>query len=221
MRDSDASVKRSSPRWLERALLLIGVLCLGVWAYARLDAGYFQYRAGRLLEKALSARHSGTRAAPAADTDTLESFRRSGASQARTPAPEGTLVGRLEIPRLGLSAIVLEGVGDKTLRRAVGHIPETLLPEEGGNVGLAGHRDSFFRELKDVRQDDLISLQTLAGTFRYRVAWTKIVQPEDTEVLAETGTPALTLVTCYPFHYVGAAPERFIVRARPLSPSGE
>lgn len=208
-------VKKSPLRWLERALLLVGILCLGIWAYAWLDTRYSQYKEGRLLDEALSAPPSGGRAAPAADTDALETFRgQGGAARQQSAPPEGTLVGRIEIPRLGVSAIVLEGVGNKTLRRAVGHIPETPLPEAGGNVGLAAHRDSFFRDLKDVRKDDVITLETLEGTFQYRVEWTKIVEPEDTEVLGNTQVPALTLVTCYPFYYVGSAPERFIVRAR-------
>jgi len=209
-------VKKSPLRWLERALLLVGILCLGIWAYAWLDTRYSQYKEGRLLDEALSAPSAaGRTAAAAADTDALETFRRSGGPpQPSAAPPEGTLVGRIEIPRLGVSAIVLEGVGNKTLRRAVGHIPETPLPEAGGNVGLAAHRDSFFRDLKDVRKDDVITLETLEGTFQYRVEWTKIVEPEDTEVLGNTQVPALTLVTCYPFYYVGSAPERFIVRAR-------
>lgn len=197
-------MKKNSLRWLERALLLVGALCVGAWAYAWLDARYVQYREGKLLEEAASARTA------ASETDALGTFREPAA---RRSAPEGTLVGRIEVPRLGVSAIVLEGVGNRTLRRGVGHIPETGLPEDGGNVGLAGHRDSFFRELKDVRKNDIITLKTLEGTYDYRVEWTRIVAPSDTEVLAETGSPALTLVTCYPFYYVGSAPERFIVRA--------
>jgi len=204
------AVKRSSLRWLERALLLIGLLCLGAWAYAWLDARYFQYREGKLLDaKAASAR------SVASETDALETFHGPGVSPPpRKASPEGTLVGRIEIPRLGISAIVLEGVGKKTLRRGVGHIPETPLPERGGNVGLAAHRDGFFRELKDVRNGDVITLKTLEGTYEYRVEWTKVVQPADTQVLDDVGAPALTLVTCYPFYYVGSAPERFIVRAQ-------
>jgi len=204
-------MKKTSRRWLERALLLIGVLCLGTWAYTWLEARFYQYREGQLLDEAASARPA------ASETDALGTFRDQEGGRRR--APEGTLVGRIEIPRVGVSAIVLEGVGSKTLRRGVGHIPETGLPEEGGNVGLAGHRDSFFRELKDVRKDDIITLKTLEGTYEYRVEWTRIVEPSDTEVLADTGSPALTLVTCYPFYYVGAAPERFIVRALRIAAS--
>src|SRR5262245_4669089 len=201
--------RKSSLRWLERLLLLVALLCLGAWAYAWLDARYTQYQEGKLLDEAVQAPPDA--ASRAAETDALETFH--ATQRQPEPAPEGTLVGRLEIPRLGVSAIVLEGIGKKTLRRGVGHIPDTPLPEAGGNVGLAAHRDSFFRELKDVRKDDVITLKTLEGTYEYRVEWTRIVQPENVEVLADTGVPALTLVTCYPFYYVGSAPERFIVRA--------
>ena len=128
-------------------------------------------------------------------------------------------MGRIEIPRVGVSAVVLEGSDDTTLRRGVGHIPETSLPGVG-NVGLAAHRDSFFRGLKDIRKNDIIRLQTLEGTFRYRVEWTEIVQPEETQVLRQEGTSELTLVTCYPFYYLGSAPKRFIVRAREVGGSG-
>ncbi len=205
-------MKKTSPRrWLERALLLTGLLCIGYWAYAWLDARYTQYREGKLLDEAASAPAAET----ASETDALGTFRgRAAASRPRRPAAEGTLVGRIEIPRVGVSAIVLEGTSNKTLRRGVGHISNTALPSAAGNVGLAGHRDSFFRALQDIREDDLITLKTLEGTYEYRVEWSKIVQPADTQVLAATGEPVLTLVTCYPFYYVGSAPERFIVRAR-------
>ncbi|HEX9940693.1 MAG TPA: class D sortase [Thermoanaerobaculia bacterium] len=207
--------RKAGLRWLERLLLLAGVLCLGGYAYAWLDTSVTQYRENRLLEESLSALRPARRGAPAAETDSLETFReRDRSAPRREPGPEGSLLGRLEIPRIGVSAIVLEGTGKKTLRRAVGHIPETELPGEPGNVGVAAHRDSFFRGLKDIRKNDIITLKTLAGTFRYRVEWTEIVRPEDTHVLDDTGSPALTLVTCYPFYYVGSAPKRFIVRAR-------
>jgi sortase A len=213
-----AAVKTPVLRWLERILLLAAVLCLGGWAFAWLDASYTQYRDGQILDEARSA--STTPAPPARETDSLDTFRqpgrepdRAGLRESRPPVPEGSLVGRIEIPRVGVSTIVLEGVDNHTLRRGAGHIPETSLPGEGGNVGIAAHRDSFFRALKDIRKNDIIRLETLQGTFSYRVEWTQIVLPEETQVLAETGVPALTLVTCYPFYYVGSAPKRFIVRA--------
>lgn len=211
---------KSRLRWLERALLLVAVLCLGAWAWAWLDSAYTQYRDNQILDEALSAAPaSGTRAAPpaagssAAETDSLGSFRQANAAEPPKPVEPGSLVGRIEIPRLGVSAIVLEGVDSKTLRRGVGHIPETPLPGGGGNVGLAAHRDSFFRGLKDIRKNDIIQVRTLEGDFRYRVESTRIVEPEDTEVLDDGPAPMLTLVTCYPFYYVGSAPKRFIVHA--------
>lgn len=211
-------------RWLERALLLIAVVCLGSWAYSWLDTAYFQYRENRILDETLSTSSASPPAdsasggvSSAAETDSLGSFRQEELPAAEVPpkpaAEEGSLMGRIEIPRLGVSAIVLEGVDNKTLRRGVGHIPETSLPGIG-NVGLAAHRDSFFRGLKDIRKNDIIQLRTLAGTFRYRVEETQIVLPEDTQVLADNGVSELTLVTCYPFYYVGSAPKRFIVHAR-------
>jgi sortase A len=213
MSSSTIPRKRSRLRWLERALLLAGILCLGIWAWSWLDSTYFQYRENQILDDALNAAPArGT--ATAAETDSLGSFKPQPAATAPPKPPEdGSLLGRIEIPRVGVSAVVLEGVDTKALRRGVGHIPETAQPGVG-NVGLAAHRDSFFRGLKDIRKNDIIKLQTLDGTFQYRVEWTEIVKPEDTRVLADNGTSELTLVTCYPFYYVGSAPKRFIVRAQ-------
>ena len=130
------------------------------------------------------------------------------------PAPQpGEPVGKLTIPRIGLSAIVAEGVDESTLRKAVGHIPGTSIPEQSGNVALAAHRDTFFRDLGRVHGDDLISLETPHRIFLYRVKRTSVVGPKDTEVLQSDGQPELTLITCFPFHYVGPAPKRFVVEA--------
>jgi len=127
---------------------------------------------------------------------------------------ERALIGRIEVPRLRVSAIVREGVDDRTLRRAVGHIPETARPGQPGNIGLAGHRDTFFRQLRNVRKNDRIEIQTLDGDYEYVVDSLKVVGPNDVQVLAPTNANVLTLVTCYPFNYVGHAPRRYIVRAR-------
>jgi sortase A len=132
---------------------------------------------------------------------------------------EGMPVARLEIPRLDLSMVVLEGVGDSTLDVAAGHVPETPLPGKAGNVGIAGHRDTFFRPLRNIHEGDVIRLSTPNGIFDYSVEWMRIVKPLDVDVLEQTPDPALTLVTCYPFYYVGSAPDRFIVRARQLTTS--
>jgi len=110
--------------------------------------------------------------------------------------------------------MIMEGTDRRTLRRAVGHIPGTPLPGQPGNVVITGHRDTFFRGLRNIHQDDEITLTTLNGTFRYRVDFTEVVGPQDTAVLDHSDDAILTLVTCYPFYYVGPAPKRFVVRAR-------
>ena len=113
--------------------------------------------------------------------------------------------------------MIMEGVDGKTLRHAVGHIPGTPLPGQPGNVALAGHRDTFFRGLRNIHKDDEITLTTLHGFYRYRVDSTQVVEPQATEVLDNSVDDILTLVTCYPFYFVGPAPKRFIVRARRIS----
>jgi sortase A len=131
------------------------------------------------------------------------------ALQDPSPAPLAVL----RIPRIQLEVAVLEGTDEVTLNRAVGHIADTTKPGTDGNSGIAGHRDGFFRGLKDIAAGDAIELETLAGKEMYRVERTWIVPPEDVSVLNPTPTRCLTLVTCYPFYFVGSAPQRFIVRA--------
>ena len=231
-------------RWIERLLFVIGIVCLGTWVYAFVDTRLTQKREEQRLEEALRQRSLSRQVAPATgtaprapkegsapatatETDALGSFQREDEPQedegfvSAADLDEGALIGRIKIPRVGVSAIVLHGIDKKTLRRGVGHIPGTPLPEHGGNVGLAAHRDSFFRGLKEIRQNDTIELTTLDGTFEYKVQWTKIVTPQDTYVLDDAGKPSLTLVTCYPFYYVGSAPKRFIVRAQRLDETEE
>jgi len=136
---------------------------------------------------------------------------------------ENTLIGRISIPRLHLSAIVREGVGRNTLGLAVGHIPGTALPGQSGNVGVAGHRDTLFLGLRDIKANDVVQFETLEGNFFYQVTSTEIVKPRNVSVLNAGQYAELTLVTCYPFTYIGSAPDRFIVKAREVSrgPVGE
>jgi sortase A len=134
----------------------------------------------------------------------------------RHPVIEGSAIGEMEVPRLGLKAIFVQGDSPRILRRAVGHISETALPGEWGNVVLTGHRDSFFRPLRNIRQGDVITLKTFDGDFQYQVESTAVVPPNDTQVLQPSSQRTLTLITCFPFYYVGPAPNRFIVRARQI-----
>ncbi len=134
---------------------------------------------------------------------------------------KGDVIGEIQAPRLGLKAIVVQGDSPKILQRAVGHIPETALPGEMGNVVLAGHRDTFFRPLREVRPGDVITLKTPDGDFQYRVESTAVVPPSDVQALEASSERTLTLITCFPFHYVGSAPNRYIVRAREVGTSPE
>jgi sortase A len=129
----------------------------------------------------------------------------------REPAPAPLAV--LRIPKIRLEVPVLPGTDDRTLDRALGHIEDTARPGTDGNSGIAGHRDGFFRGLKDITPGDAIELDTLQGMELYRVERTWVVNPDDVSVLDPTPTRVLTLVTCYPFYFVGSAPQRFIVRA--------
>jgi sortase A len=130
-----------------------------------------------------------------------------------------SLIGEIEIPRLGLKAAVVQGDSDRILRRAVGHLPSTALPGEIGNVALAGHRDTFFRPLRKIGPGDAIMLKTYDGYFEYRVESVEVVSPNNVAALNPTSARTLTLITCFPFYYIGSAPNRFIVRALQLEHS--
>lgn len=196
-------------RILEVLLLIVGVLSLGYFAYVSAESALYQAYENRELDAILAERP-----APHPTPATL-----STPTSAPTPTPNPTqarktgVVGRISIPRLDVTAVVRAGSDARTLRLAVGHIPGTAFPGEDGNVGLAGHRDTFFRRLKNIRSNDEIRVTTPEGTYVYRVTRTDVVNPEDVWVLDPTSSPALTLVTCFPFSYIGSAPHRFIVRA--------
>jgi sortase A len=130
---------------------------------------------------------------------------------------EGAVIGEIQVPRLGLNAIVVQGESPANLRRAVGHISQSALPGEWGNVALAGHRDTFFRPLQGVRLGDEINFKTPAHSFEYIVESIQVVGPNDIQVLAPTTGHDLTIITCFPFHFVGPAPKRFVVRARQVA----
>lgn len=190
--------------WLERVLTAIGCGCLAVVMLRYAEAATTQQIAAAALTRELD------RAAP---TEAIDTAAPAEAAWPVDPEPEG-LIGRLEIPRLNFSAMVLEGDDTATLARAVGHVPGTAYPWQSGNVVMAGHRDTFFRPLEHLRDGDEIRMTTMRGTFEYRVTSTEIVEPTDVSVLAPTRVPSLTLVTCYPFVYVGRAPHRFIIHAQ-------
>ena len=125
------------------------------------------------------------------------------------------MLGKFEVPRLNLSYVVLEGTDNRTLDKSIGHVEGTGMIGAAGNIGIAGHRNTHFRKLEWIRRGDEIVLSSTSGSYRYRVEWIRLFQPADVEVLDAAHGPALTLVTCFPFEYVGSAPLRFIVRALP------
>lgn len=151
---------------------------------------------------------------------TFEEMTRSEAarfSERAGSAIRHAVLGKIDIPQVGISAMIAEGDDPHTLRRAVGHIPGTAMPGQPGNVVLAAHRDTFFRPLRKIHKGDAIELTTWDGSYRYRVESIRVVRPKNISVLEPTSRSKLTLVTCYPFYFVGPAPKRFIVRAGLLS----
>jgi sortase A len=201
--ESEGSARRSHPflRWTQVLLFIAGTLAIGYVALTLLDARLSQQAANTALDNQIAA----------ADTSQKDQQQ---ASPIRGLAKEGDVLGRIEIPRLGLMVAILEGTTSRSLRRGVGHIGGTALPGDAGNIGVAGHRDTYFRRLENIHVSDEILVQTATGLSHYQVDWVRIVAPEETGVLAPSEGSALTLVTCYPFYYVGPAPKRFIVHAR-------
>lgn len=177
--------------FLEFMLVGLALGCLGVFAYESVEARRFQSEQAAAFERAAE----------------------SGSAPSLARVRAGGLVGMLDVPRLQLTTPVVEGDDDRTLNRAVGHLPDTPLPWEQGNSALAGHRDGLFRPLKDVKIGDEIRFRTTREQIRYRVTKTSIVMPDDLSVLEPKSTSSLTLITCYPFNYVGSAPKRFVVHA--------
>jgi sortase A len=137
------------------------------------------------------------------------------ALQQQTPRP----LAILRIPRLDLEVPVYDGTTDAVLDLAAGRIEGTALPGTTGNVGIAAHRDGFFRVLKDLKEGDALVLDTPVALEQYRIEWIRITTPDDVSVIDPTPSPAVTLVGCYPFYHVGSAPKRFIVRAVPTGGS--
>jgi len=208
MRHSTRHPRRPLLRIASWLVFAMGITALGYVAFTLIDAQLYQAYAGWRLEKAIASERLSPPEVPSGDRPVL-----SARVEPISPVIPGSTVGRIQIRRLGLNVMILEGVDTKTLRRGVGHVPGTALPGQYGNAALAGHRDTFFRELRNIRAGDNITLTTAKGTYYYRVDSTRVVPPDDTSVLQDSADPILTLVTCHPFEFVGSAPDRFIVRA--------
>src|SRR5262245_42561650 len=176
------------PKVLPKILLLIGIVCLGLYGFFTVQAYYHQQKLEQELYQPLKS-----------------TVPEAGPARGRV-LKEGDLFGKLEIPRLNMSVMVMEGDHDEVLRLGAGHIPGTPL-------AIAGHRDTFFRPLKDIKMNDRIRLTTPEATTEYRVVSTKIVGPKDVSVLDNNSEDRMVLITCYPFFYIGPSPKRFIVEA--------
>ena len=191
-------------KWLERSLIAAGVV-LGVWWLAAMTEGrYFQSLPAPPPPGAGVAR-------PLPGEETVSEAPKEASTPQRLKA--GDWLARLDAPTVHLSATILEGTDDSTLSRGAGHIEETAYPGEEGNLGIAGHRDTVFRPVRGLKIGDPLLLETADRTFEYRVVSTSIVEPTDVYVLDPTPRASITLVTCFPFTFVGHAPKRYIVRA--------
>ena len=181
-------------RWLGGALIVGGAACLAWYSWTLHERASAQRRAKEWMNRTTAV----PRTAPA------------------PPVRRGDVIGELDIPRLKVSVMIFEGDDEAILRQGAGHIPGTALAPGSGNIGIAAHRDTYFRPLRVIHANDVISLKTPAGTSQYVVTEAKIVRPSEVGVLARAPGRDLTLVTCYPFFYTGSAPERFIVHARKI-----
>lgn len=186
-------------------LLIAGISLLGYCALLVCTASYYQAEARQQLS--LKVHHLATLSSSSRDIA-------APLRQTLQAAPALAVVGRVDVPRISLSAMVAEGDNAWALRMAVGHVPGTALPWQSGNVALVAHRDTFFRRIGELRVGDVIRLTIPGAAYTYRVAFTDVVNPSETWVLWPASGDTLTLVTCYPFHFIGPAPKRFVVRAR-------
>jgi sortase A len=213
-------------RVIERGLLLLGLVLLIVFSFAHIHR-FIMFRAemsefgAKQNESAMQLQEADEGVTDESHIRTLDQMQDTGYSlwsaqriklHRGNPGTGGALA-VLRIPSLNLEVPVLEGTDEFTLNRGVGRIAGTARPGQGGNVGIAGHRDGFFRSLKDIGAGDAIELATTSGTDVYVVDRLRIISPEDVSVLQPRKKPSLTLVTCYPFYFVGPAPRRYIVEA--------
>ena len=204
--------RRSGLGVMQWLFATLGVVCLAWYGAVTYRASQYQRAESERLERAMEQQteQRGTLESEPLESPTIERAPEPVSSMGK---PDHQLIGRLEIPRLNLSVMVVDGDDDDTLKVAAGHLPDTPMPWEFGNSAVAGHRDSFFRPLSQIKLNDRLQLTTPHGEFHYAVSKLRVVEPNDLSVLAPTGRSSLTLVTCYPFSFVGRAPKRLVIRA--------
>jgi sortase A len=227
---------------LRSFLLIIGLACLGYYVYTIADQKIYQVYENWAFDQQIAGRPAVTFRDYLREQTPFGFL--AGAREAVKPAPtsppssvampsDGSVIGRVAIGRLNLSAVVRQGVDADTLQTAVGHVPSTALAGQSGNFAIAAHRDTLFRALKDIQKGDLVTFQSPTGLFNYRVVATRIVKPTDISVLRPDGggliqaqngnqpNKLMTMITCYPFYYVGSAPKRFVVEAELVNGSAD
>jgi len=236
MRKPGIKAANRTRRWVANLLFVAGSTLLGAWAWANLRGVMYQNWENWVFERSARSQSATLReyftdkkneifdtikvrlGSHRVEKAPVPRLHIAGPARQEPAAPgNGELVGRLAVPRLHLRAVVREGVDEDTLGLALGHIPGTALPGQSGNVGVAGHRDTLFRSLREIRKNDLIQFQTVGGNYLYEVSSTEVVPPQSVGVLKASQYPEITLVTCYPFNYVGPAPDRFVVKAREVA----
>jgi sortase A len=186
-----------------RASFCAGLGLFGWFCYINFESAYTQWSGARVLAaESVGKKESIVPAPPTAGKN-------------RSAVPLGAVLGKLELPRIGISYVVLEGTDDKTLDKSIGRVVTSAPLGDKGNIAIAGHRNTHFRKLEWVRRDDEIVVTVRGAQYRYKVEWARLFDPSDVEVLDPEHGPAVTLITCFPFEYVGSAPLRFVVRALP------
>lgn len=202
-------------------LMLLGIAGLLLFAWSFLDGTYYQYAQKLQFEQQVASPEvEGTGTAIAKTTGLPEPRPQPEISFRFLPKPskprglDPLLIGELDVPRVGLSVMVREGMDATTLRRAVGHVPSTALPGQVGNFVVIAHRDTFFRRLRELEKGDTVRIVTTRGRFIYTVESLEVVEPEGISLIAPPSEAIATLITCFPFNYVGPAPRRFVARAR-------
>ena len=192
-------------RWLERALFATGAAAAVVYAC--------------LTVPAVVARVQTPVARSTSDGAVIPTAALGAAYlQGSTAIPDGAKIGTISVPQIQLTAPVVEGVGDADLRRGVGHVPGSAQDGGLGNMVLAAHRDTIFRPLRSIQKGMEIQIKGADGTFHYQVDSLQVVAPDRLDVLEISTRPEVTLITCYPFNFIGSAPMRFIVKAHLISP---
>jgi sortase A len=211
-------------------LMLVGIASMLLFAWTLLDGTYYQYMQRLRFDKELAGTEVVGGSGEIAKEIALPEARPQpeGAFHVlpnlpKLPGRDPMLIGELVVPHIGLSVMVREGMDAVTLRRAVGHVPSTALPGQPGNFVLLGHRDTFFRRLRELERGDTVQISTTRGRFTYAVESIEVVEPEGISLSALPSETVATLITCFPFNYVGTAPRRFVARARfrDATPSGE